>query len=67
MQLEDPLKKLLILDSIALLANVEVLIIDEDIHEELVETKGPGAQSLVDLLHAVRLQVVYTCHINVSI
>ena len=67
MQFEDLLKKLLVLDSIALLANVEVLVVDEDTREELVETKGPGAQSPVDLLHAVCLQVVYTCHINISI
>ena len=65
-QFEDLLQKLLVLDSIALLANVEVLIVDEDTREELVETTGPGAQSLVDLLHAVCLQVVYTCHINIS-
>jgi hypothetical protein len=68
MQFEDLLKKLLVLDSIALLANVEVLVVDdEDTCEVLVETMGPGAQSLIDLLHAVCLQVVYTCHINISI
>ena len=61
MQFEDLLKKLLVLDSIALLANIELLVIDEDTREEVVETKGPGAQSLVDLLHAVCLQAVYTC------
>jgi hypothetical protein len=66
MQFENLLKKLLVLDSIALLANVEVLVVDEDTREELVETKGPGAQSLVDLLHVVCLRVVYTCHININ-
>jgi hypothetical protein len=60
MQFEDLFKKLLVLDSIALLANVEVLVLDEDTCEELVETQGPGAQSLVDLLHAVCLRVVCT-------
>ena len=56
----DLLKKLLFLDSIALSANVEALITDEDTCEELVETTGPGAQSLVNLLHAVCLQVICT-------
>ena len=71
MQFEDLLKKLLVLDSIALLANVEVLVVDEDTREVLVETQGPGAQSLVDLIHAVRLRVIctpcYTCYIDMSI
>ena len=58
-QFDDHLKKLLFLDSIALSANVEALITDEDTYEELVETTGPGAQSLVNLLHAVCLQVMY--------
>ena len=58
MQFEDLLKKLLVLDSIALSANIELLVADEDTCEELVETKGTGAQSLVNLLHAVCLQVV---------
>jgi hypothetical protein len=58
MQFEDLLKKLLVLDSIALSANVEVLVADENIREELAETQGPGAQSLVNLLHAVCLRVV---------
>jgi hypothetical protein len=68
MQFEDLLEKLLVLDSIALLANVEVLVLDEDTCEELVETQGPGAQSLVDLLHAVCLRVVCTpCYNDMSI
>ena len=57
LQFEDLLQKLLVLDSIAMLANVEVLLVDEDTCEELVETQGPGAQSLVDLLHAVCLRL----------
>ena len=52
-QFEDLLKKLLFLDSIALSANVEALTTDEDTYEELVETTGAGARSLVNLLHAV--------------
>jgi hypothetical protein len=68
MQFENLLKKLLVLDSIALLANVEVFVVDENTCEELVETKGPGAQSLVDLLHAVYLPVVCApCCIDMSI
>ena len=68
MQFEDLFKKLLVLDSISLLANVEVLVVDEDTCEELVETQGPGAQSLVDLLHAVCSRVVCTpCYIEMSI
>ena len=64
MEFEDLFKKLLVLDSIALLANVEDLIVDENTCEELVGTQGPGAQSLVDLLHAVCLRVVCTpCYI----
>jgi hypothetical protein len=55
---EDLLKKLLVLDSIALSANIEVLVADGNTCEEIVETKGVGAQSLVNLLHAVCLQVV---------
>ena len=57
---EDLLKKLLFLDSIAMSANVEALITDEETCEELVETTGPGAQSLVNLLHAVCLRVICT-------
>jgi hypothetical protein len=67
MQFEDLFKKLLVLDSIALLANVEVLVLDEDTCEELVETQGPGAQSLVDLLHAVCLRVVLYSLFDMSI
>jgi hypothetical protein len=55
---EDLLKKLLVLDSITLSANIEVLVADGNTCEEIVETKGVGAQSLVNLLHAVCLQVV---------
>ena len=57
MQFEDLLKKLLILDLISLLANIELLITDDSslLCEELVETTGAGAQSLVNLLHAVCL------------
>ena len=58
MQFEDLLKKLLVLDSMALSANVEVLVADENTCEEFVETQGPGAQSLVNVLHAVCLRVV---------
>ena len=57
MQFEDLLKKLLVLDSIALSANIEVLVADGDTCEEIVETQGVGAQSLVNLLHTVCLQV----------
>jgi hypothetical protein len=66
---EDLFNKLLFLDYIALSANIEILVADENICEELVETKGPGAQSLVDLLHAVcLLPVVCTpCYIDTSI
>ena len=54
-QFEDLLRKLLFLDSLALSANVDALVTNEDTFEELVETTGPGAQSLVNLLHAVCL------------
>ena len=64
-EFEDLLKKLLFLDSIALSANVEALITDEDTYEDLVETTGPGAQSLVNLLQAVCLRVICTsCYID---
>ena len=64
---QDLFDKLLFLDSIALSASIEILIADENTCEELVETKGPGAQSLVNLLHAVCLQVVCTpCYIDTS-
>ena len=59
MQFEGILRKLLVLDSIALSANIELLVADEDTCGELVETRGAGAQSLINLLHAVWLQVVY--------
>jgi hypothetical protein len=65
---EDLLEKLLFLDSIALSAHIDVLVADETTCEELVETKGPGAQSLVNLLHAVCLPVACTpCYIDMSI
>ena len=65
---EDPFDKLLFLDSIALSANTEILVADENTCEELVGTKGPGAQSLINLLHAVCLPVVCTpCYIDTSI
>ena len=68
MKFEDLFKELLFLDSIALSANIDVLVADEKTCEELVGTKGPGAQSLVNLLHAVCLPVVYTpCYIDTSI
>jgi hypothetical protein len=68
MKFEDLFKELLFLDSIALSANIDVLVADENTCEELVETKGPGAQSLVNLLHAVYLLVVCTlCYIDTSI
>jgi hypothetical protein len=53
MLFEDLLRKLLVLDSIALSANIVLLIADENVCEEVVETKGPGAQPLVNLLHGV--------------
>jgi hypothetical protein len=63
MKFEDLFKKLFFLDSIALSANIEILIADENTCEELIETSSPGAQSLVNLLHAVCLPVVCTlCH-----
>ena len=55
MQFEDLLNKLLVLDLIALSANITVLVADENTCEEVVETKGAGAQPLVNLLHAVCL------------
>ena len=58
MQFEDLLKKLLVLDSMALSATVEVLIADENTCEAFVETQAPEAQSLVNLLHAVCLREV---------
>ena len=68
MQFEDLLNKLLVLDSIALSANVEAIITDEDTYEDLVGTTGAGAQTLINLLHAVRLRVVCTsCHIHINI
>jgi hypothetical protein len=68
MKFEDLFEKLLFLDSIALSANIEILITDENTCKELIETKGPGAQSLVNLLHAVCLPVVCTaCYIHTSI
>jgi hypothetical protein len=68
MKFEDLFEKLLFLDSIALSANIDALVADENTCEELVETKGPGAQSLINLLHAVRLPVVCTpCYIDTSI
>ena len=45
--------KLLILDLTALLGLLEAQITDKAECEELVDTKGPGAQVLVDLLDAV--------------
>ena len=54
---------MLVLDSIALSANIEVLVADEDTYEDLVETTGPGAQSLLDLLHAVCFELF--AHFNV--
>ena len=53
MLFEDLLRKLLILDSIALSANIVMLVADENTCEEVEETKGAGAQPLVNLLHAV--------------
>ena len=70
MQFEDLLEQLLDLDSIALSANVEVLVTgaDQNTLEELIGTKGPGAQSFINLLHAVCLRVVYiSCYIDMSI
>jgi hypothetical protein len=68
MKFEDLFEKLLFLDSIALSATIEVLVTDENTCEELIGTKGPGAQSLVNLLHAVCLPVVCTlCYIDTSI
>ena len=68
MKFEDLFKKLLFLDSIALSANIEVLVADENTCEEVIETRGPGAQSLVNLLQAVCLRVVCTpCYTDTSI
>ena len=68
MKFDDLFKELLFLDCIALSANIEVLVADENTCEELVETRGPGAQSLVNLLHAVCLPVVcILCYIDMSI
>ena len=68
MKFEDLFKKLLLLDSIPMSANIEILIADKNTCEELIETTGPGAQSLVNLLHAVCLPVVCTlCYIDMSI
>jgi hypothetical protein len=67
MKFED-FEKLLFLDSIALSANIEILVADENTREELVESRGAGVQSLVDLLHAVCLPVVCTpCYIDMNI
>ena len=51
---------MLVIDSVALLANVEALITDEKTYQDLVATTGAGAQSLVNLLHAVCLSVNFT-------
>ena len=70
MQFEDLLTQLLDLDSVALSANVEVLVTgaDQNTREELIGTKGPGAHSLINLLDAVCLRVVYiSCYIDMSI
>jgi hypothetical protein len=68
MEFEDLFKELLFLDSITLSAHIDVLVADENTCEELIETRGPGAQSLVNLLHAVCLPVVCTpCYIDTSI
>jgi hypothetical protein len=58
MKFEDLFKKLLFLDSIVLSANIDGLVADENTCKELIETQGPGAQSLVNLLHVVCLPVV---------
>ena len=52
------LRKLLILDITALLGLLEVQITDKIGCEELVDTKGPGAQVLVDLLHTVSSEFI---------
>ena len=68
MHFEDLFKELLFLDSIALSAHIDILVADENTCEELVETQGLGAQSLVNLLHAVCLRVVcISCYIDTSI
>jgi hypothetical protein len=70
MQFEDLLKQLLVLDSTALSANVDLLVTvaDKNTLEELIGTRGPGAQSFVNLFHAVCLRVIYiSCYIDVSI
>ena len=68
MHFVDLCKKLLVLDLIALSATIAVLVTDENTCEEVVETKGAGAQPLVNLLHAVCLQLVCTpCYIDMSI
>ena len=60
MHFEHLFKRLLILDSIALSAHLETIVVDERSCEEVVETKSVGAQSLLNLLHAVCLQVFAT-------
>ena len=67
MQFQDLLQKLLVLDSVALSANIEALIADENACQDLVETRGAGAQSLVNLLHAVRLRLVRLSIIEMSV
>ena len=53
MDRDSVLWKLLNLDLTALFGLLEAQIMDKTGYEELVETKAPGAQVLVDLLHAV--------------
>ena len=55
MHFEHLFKRLLILDSIALSAHLEAIVVNERSREEVVETKSVGAQSLLNLLHAVCL------------
>ena len=45
---------LLSLDVIGLCANLTILVIDSNKHKEVLARRGPGAQSLLDLLQAVR-------------
>ena len=52
------LKRLLILDSIALSAHLEAIVVNEKSREEVIETKSVGAQSLLNLLHDVCLRVL---------
>jgi hypothetical protein len=50
---------LLSLDVIGLCANLTIIVIDSNKHKEVLARRGPGAQSLLDLLQAVRSWTPY--------